>query len=128
MIDILLFPKKAIAMHVFLQARTLMHAVMATVVGTYDRYPFVSPKGMCFYKQCMLLWQPLWVLKIVSGNTNVKKNFQHYKGVVIHLGQIAATICGLFHTFTLTCIYHTTFLATGFPRNSPSTWSEQLQD
>ena len=33
MIDILLFPKKAIAMHVFLQA---MHAVMATVVGTHD--------------------------------------------------------------------------------------------
>ena len=33
MIDILLFPKKAIAMHVFLQA---MHAVMATVVGTHN--------------------------------------------------------------------------------------------
>ena len=43
--DILLFPKKAIAMHLFLQARTLMHAVMATVVGTHDRYPFVSQKG-----------------------------------------------------------------------------------
>lgn len=28
--------QKVIAMHVFLQARALMHAVMATVVGTHD--------------------------------------------------------------------------------------------
>ena len=67
----------------------------------------------------MLLWQPLWVLMIMSGNMNVKKNFQHYKVVVIHLGQIAATICGLFHTYFHT--YLTQFTPPFWPQAFPGT-------
>ena len=96
MIDILLFPKKAIAMHMFLQA---MHAVMATVVGTHNN-----------------VWEHEKLSTLQSCSDSLRADCCH------NLWLISYLLSHLFNTI------HTAFLTTGFPRNSPSTWSEQLQD